>query len=128
MILESFEFDASPRQIRQVRSWAREQLTAAGDLPDEAITDIVLIVNELATNAVRHAAGPVRARLVRSDATIWVGVEDAGGAAWFDPAAPVSAPLGTGLTLVAACSRRRGHFHRGDGGRTVWAEIPVATR
>jgi anti-sigma regulatory factor (Ser/Thr protein kinase) len=124
---ESFDFDVDPMQIRLVRSWARERLAAAGDLPDTTITDIVLITNELATNAVRHAAGPARVRLLRSDSTVWIGVEDAGGAAWFDPAAaPHAAPVGTGLTLVAACSRRRGHFHRGDGGRTVWAEIPIA--
>jgi anti-sigma regulatory factor (Ser/Thr protein kinase) len=124
---ESFDFDVNPREIRLVRSWARERLAAAGDLPDETITDIVLIMNELATNAVRHAAGPARVRLLRSDSTVWIGVEDAGGAAWFDPAVTLASPIGTGLTLVAACSRRRGHFHRGDGGRTVWAEIPVAS-
>jgi anti-sigma regulatory factor (Ser/Thr protein kinase) len=122
---ESLDFDVDPTQIRQVRSWVRERLLAAGDVPEETISDIVLIVNELAANAVRHAAGPARARLLRSDATVWIGVEDAGGNSWFDPAAPVAAPIGTGLTLVAACSRRRGHFHRGDGGRTVWAEIPL---
>jgi anti-sigma regulatory factor (Ser/Thr protein kinase) len=124
---ESFDFDVDPMQIRLVRSWVRERLLAAGDVPDETISDIVLIMNELATNAVRHATGPARARLLRSDSILWVGVEDAGGTAWFDPAAPVAAPIGTGLTLVAACSRRRGHFHRADGGRTVWAEIPVGS-
>ncbi|WP_328457378.1 MULTISPECIES: ATP-binding protein [unclassified Amycolatopsis] len=124
---ESFDFDVDPKEIRLVRSWARERLVAAGDLPADTITDIVLIMNELATNAVRHATGPARVRLLRSDSTVWIGVEDAGGAAWFDPAVPLSTPIGTGLTLVAACSRRRGHFHRGDGGRTVWAEIPVAS-
>jgi anti-sigma regulatory factor (Ser/Thr protein kinase) len=125
MLCESFEFGVSPSQVGRVRSWVRERLTAAGDLPAEKITDIVLIANELVTNAVRHAPGPARALLLRSDDTVWIGVEDPGGKSWFDPAAPTAAPTGTGLTLVAACADRRGHFHREDGGRTVWAEIPI---
>jgi anti-sigma regulatory factor (Ser/Thr protein kinase) len=123
---ESFEFEAEPAQIRLVRSWVREQL-AATEVPAEVAADVVLITGELATNAVRHATGPLRALLICADAAVWVGVEDAGGSAWFDPVVPDAAPAGTGLTLVAACSDRRGHFHRRDGGKTVWAEIPLAS-
>jgi anti-sigma regulatory factor (Ser/Thr protein kinase) len=123
---ESFEFEAEPGQIRLVRSWVRAQL-AATEVPAEVAADVVLITGELATNAVRHAAGPLRALLICADAAVWVGVEDAGGSAWFDPVVPDAAPAGTGLTLVAACSDRRGHFHRRDGGKTVWAEIPLAS-
>lgn len=126
MTPESFEFEAEPAQVRLVRSWVREQL-AAGDVPAEVAADVVLITGELATNAVRHAAGPLRALLICADTTVWVGVEDGGGSAWFDPVVPEAAPAGTGLTLVAACSDRRGHFHRRDGGKTVWAEIPLAS-
>ena len=126
MTRESFEFEADPAQIRLVRSWVREQL-AASAVPAEVAADVVLITGELATNAVRHAAGPLRALLICADAAVWVGVEDAGGSAWFDPVVPAAAPAGTGLTLVAACSDRRGHFHRRDGGKTVWAEIPLAS-
>jgi anti-sigma regulatory factor (Ser/Thr protein kinase) len=126
MTREIFEFEAEPAQIRLVRSWAREQL-AAGEVPAEVAADVVLIICELATNAIRHAAGPLRALLICADAAVWVGVEDAGGSAWFDPVVPDAAPAGTGLTLVAACSDRRGHFHRRDGGKTVWAEIPLAS-
>ncbi|WP_329046124.1 ATP-binding protein [Amycolatopsis sp. NBC_01488] len=126
MTRESFEFEAEPAQIRLVRSWVRAQL-AAGDVPEQVTADAVLITGELATNAVRHAAGPLRARLICADAAIWIGVEDAGGSAWFDPVVPGTAPAGTGLTLVAAASGRRGHFHRDDGGKTVWAEIPLVS-
>jgi len=126
MTRESFEFEAEPAQIRLVRSWVREQL-AATDVPADVAADVVLITGELATNAVRHATGPLRALLICADAAVWVGVEDAGGSAWFDPVVPDAAPAGTGLTLVAACSERRGHFHRRDGGKTVWAEIPLAS-
>jgi anti-sigma regulatory factor (Ser/Thr protein kinase) len=126
MTRESFEFEAEPAQIRLVRSWVREQL-AATDVPADVAADVVLITGELATNAVRHATGPLRALLICADAAVWVGVEDAGGSAWFDPVVPDAAPAGTGLTLVAACSDRRGHFHRRDGGKTVWAEIPLAS-
>ncbi|MFJ9779674.1 ATP-binding protein [Amycolatopsis sp. NPDC101161] len=126
MTRESFEFEAEPAQIRLVRSWVRERLAAA-DVPAGVAADVVLITGELATNAVRHATGPLRALLICADAAVWIGVEDAGGSAWFDPVVPDAAPAGTGLTLVAAASGRRGLFHRGDGGKTVWAEIPVAS-
>ncbi|WP_370962884.1 ATP-binding protein [Amycolatopsis sp. cg9] len=127
MLLDKFVFDGEPAQVRRVRAWVRERLAAAEEVPDEVAADVVLIAGELAANAVRHARGPVRALLTCADSAVWIGVEDAGGAAWFDPAAPDVAPVGTGLALVAACSRRRGHFHRADGGKTVWAEIPIGT-
>ncbi|GAB3148199.1 ATP-binding protein [Amycolatopsis sp. NPDC004378] len=126
MTRESFGFTAEAAQVRLVRSWVRDRL-AAGAVPDDVAADVVLISGELAGNAVRHAAGPLRAVLVCTDDAVWIGVEDAGGSAWFDPAAPDAAPRGTGLTLVAACAGRRGHFHRDDGGKTVWAEIPLAS-
>lgn len=127
MLQESFDFDVDPAQLRLVRSWVRDRLAGADGVPAEVVADVVLITGELATNAVRHATGPLRVLLISLDAAVWVGVEDAGGSAWFDPVAPDAAPAGTGLTLVAACSCRRGHFHRGDGGKTVWAEIPLAS-
>ncbi|MEV6879415.1 ATP-binding protein [Amycolatopsis sp. NPDC051128] len=126
MLLERLEFAAEPAQVRRVRAWVRERLTAVKEVPDEILADVVLIAGELAANAVAHGTGPVRALLTCADSAVWIGVEDAGGTAWLDPAAPKVAPVGTGLTLVAACSRRRGQFHRRDGGRTVWAEIPIA--
>ncbi|WP_290057310.1 ATP-binding protein [Amycolatopsis solani] len=128
MLLDKFAFDREPAQVREVRAWVRERLAAAGEVPDDVAADVVLIAGELAANAVSHATGPVRALLTCADSAVWIGIEDSGGAtAWFDPAAPDVAPVGTGLALVAACSRRRGHFHRADGGKTVWAEIPIGT-
>ncbi|RSD09435.1 ATP-binding protein [Amycolatopsis eburnea] len=127
MLLDKFAFDREPAQVRRVRSWVRDRLAATEEVPDEVAADVVLIAGELAANAVRHATGPVRALLTCADSTVWIGIEDSGGAAWFDPAAPDVAPVGTGLALIAACSRRRGHFHRADGGKTVWAEIPIGS-
>jgi anti-sigma regulatory factor (Ser/Thr protein kinase) len=126
VLLKRIEFDAEPAQVGRVRAWVREQLAVVNEVPDDILADVVLIAGELAANAVRHATGPVRALVTCADSAVWIGVEDAGGTAWSDPAAPEVAPVGTGLALVAACSRRRGQFHRRDGGRTVWAEIPIA--
>ncbi|NBH08984.1 ATP-binding protein [Amycolatopsis sp. SID8362] len=127
MLLDKFVFDREPAQVRRVRAWVRDRLDLADEVPDEVTADVVLIAGELAANAVRHATGPVRALLTCADSTVWIGIEDSGGAAWFDPAAPDVAPVGTGLALITACSRRRGHFHRADGGKTVWAEIPIGS-
>src|SRR4051812_50158020 len=105
MTRESFEFEAEPAQIRLVRSWVRAQL-AATEVPAEVAADVVLITGELATNAVRHAAGPLRALLICADAAVWVGVEDAGGAAWVGPGGAGAAPAGTRAPPGAAWSRR----------------------
>lgn len=127
MVLDKLFFDGEPAQVRRVRAWVRDRLAAAEEVPEDVTATAVLVAGELAANAVRHATAPACALLTCADSTVWIGVEDSGGAAWFDPTAPDVAPVGTGLALVAACSSRRGHFHRRDGGRTVWAEIPIGT-
>jgi serine/threonine-protein kinase RsbW len=59
----------------------RDRLTACGGdcgLMDLALSNFVLAVNEIATNAVRHAGGRGEVRLSRSGTDLWCEVIDTG--------------------------------------------------
>ncbi|WP_084000476.1 ATP-binding protein [Actinomadura kijaniata] len=88
-----------------------------------AIDDIVLMVDELITNAVLHGTGPVRLRLRLSGPLLTGEIHDAGAAA---PAPPGPGPAltdwsedGRGLLLVAALATDFG-IRPEPPGKTVW--------
>lgn len=85
---------------------------------------VVLIVNELVTNAVLHAAGTVTLTLdLHDDAVrIMVGGEATGVRIRRDR--DTSAEEGRGLALVTAMSLMWG-VHERAGGKTVWADVAV---
>lgn len=60
-----WSFPADPSAVRTVRRLVRNQL---GDWGLDALGDVaVLLVSELVTNSLSHAAGPIGVRLVRPD-------------------------------------------------------------
>ncbi|MER6947677.1 ATP-binding protein [Nonomuraea sp. NPDC000554] len=65
--------------LPEVRSAAETQARAAG-MPEEAIGDLVIAVNEVATNAVTHGAPPARLRTWEEDEGLVIEVHDDG--AW----------------------------------------------
>ncbi|WP_051300491.1 ATP-binding protein [Actinomadura rifamycini] len=92
--------------------------------PDDA-DDVVLIVDELVTNAVLHGTGPVRLRLRLTGRRLTGEVTDGRAAA--PPPPPADVPIwdeaGRGLLLVAALATDYGTRAHGDtdgGGKTVW--------
>src|SRR5512139_3000782 len=98
-----WELPADTRMVAEARAMTREVL-AVWRVDDPAdVDDIVLMVDELVTNAIVHGRGPVRLRL-RVDGRLLTGeIADAGrralppghGVAWRSEA-------GRGLGLVAA--------------------------
>jgi hypothetical protein len=86
------------------------------------VDDAMLVVSELATNAVIHARSDFTVGLSRRGA----GVEIAVGDASFVPPRPgdvaASSLGGRGLPVVASLSRAWGH-RVVDGGKLVWAEL-----
>lgn len=106
---------AARRFLREaVGSWAG---------PEEA-WDAVVVVSELASNAVLHGRSAFRVRITRGRHTLRVGIEDAARALPLSSAPGATATGGRGLALVEALSLRSGHDPLPEG-KVVWAELPL---
>ncbi|WP_410664965.1 ATP-binding protein [Amycolatopsis sp. lyj-84] len=104
-------------ELARVRAWARAELR---DVTEEDLTDTILVLDELVSNAVRHGNPPRQVRLLRLPGRLRIEVDDSGKA----PATPrpPSDTGGRGLALIDACATLWGQEHREDG-KTVWAEL-----
>jgi two-component sensor histidine kinase len=107
-------------ELAAVHAWATRLLA---DLPEKQRQDVVMVVDELTSNALRHGEPPRQVRLLRKRGWLCVEVDDT----CLDPACrrPPSATGGQGLNLVAATSVAWGQRQRATG-KTVWAEIDLA--
>ena len=94
------------------------------NIGDEAVQPTLLVLTELLTNAIEHAAAPIRVTLEITSAVVRVQVHDATPElAQGDLADPARA-RGHGLELVAALAVRQGWTLEPDG-KTVWADVPT---
>ncbi len=111
------------------RTRVRDHLSAWGQAPGKgALDDTVLLVSELATNAILH--GPVTERdfevavTVLADGACFIEVSDEGlsgpeprgSGGWEDEG-------GRGLRLLDALADAWGVWRRGGDGKTVWALV-----
>lgn len=110
--------DADPAVVADARHLVLEQLTR-WDLDELGFTT-ELIASELVTNAIRYAGGPVRLRLLRTDA-LTCEVSDPSNTQPRMRRARTSEEGGRGLYLVAQLSRRWGSRYTREG-KTVWSE------
>ncbi|MCF3963977.1 ATP-binding protein [Streptomyces fuscigenes] len=124
--------DASvPRARHAVRDLLARQAVPADD---DLVQMVLLIVSELVTNAVRHAAvlsPEVAVEVAVDDAWLRVSVEDD------HPYRPKplerdqTRPGGRGLLLVQEISREAGGAcdveHTAGGGKVVWAALPLTS-
>jgi anti-sigma regulatory factor (Ser/Thr protein kinase) len=102
-------------------------------LGEHAVSDLVLIAHELATNAVRHggatSADPGRLRLWAVDGLVVCQVHDAGPAPedlatiGLAPVGP-AASHGRGLWIVRRLTERL-HIATGPSGTTITATVPL---
>jgi len=107
--------------IAVARRWVEDTLTAWG--ADDLSWTAMLLVTELSTNAVLHAATAYRVTLDRrSDGTLRIGVSDS------SPRKPrardygVDATTGRGLGLVGSLAAAWGTSNL-PGGKTVWCDV-----
>ncbi|MER7394989.1 ATP-binding protein [Streptomyces sp. NPDC000151] len=118
-------FTSVPQSVGRARRAVRTALLAHGVAPDTADT-VVLVVSELAANAVRHGRVPGRLFEVRigldGEKEITVEVADAGDARPALRGPTEDAETGRGLVLVAALAVAWGVRDR-QIGKTVWARI-----
>ncbi|MFJ3303216.1 ATP-binding protein [Streptomyces sp. NPDC086549] len=120
----SVEYDPLPTAAREARAALRRQLEEWGLAEQDELADVAeLLVSELATNALRHAATRFRLTLSASHGVLRCEVSDE------DRSTPEvldagTAESGRGMSLVDALARRWGCHQDGPGpGKTVWFEL-----
>ena len=118
--------DAAPSQARRL---VRKRLTA-WQAPEECIDDTLIVVSELATNAVRHTKSVhIRLELIGRPGEIEVAVRDSGPR----PQAPLSVQPdpaglpqnGRGLGIVQTLAARWGAEAAPGSGLRVWAVLKL---
>lgn len=118
----SFELPGTPAEARAAR---RELIAANGYLPAGVRDEVLLLVTEPLTNAVRHGGAgpdrPVRVALGMDSELVRVAVFDHG-RGFRKPAARPDADGGWGLFLVDRVADRWG-FEATAAGVRVWFEI-----
>jgi len=117
----AWDVPADPAQVARVRAAATRTLADWG-LTEEAFTT-ELILSELVTNAIRHATGPIRVRLIR-DRCLTCEVSDASSTAPHLRRAAATDEGGRGLFLVAQFAERWGTRYTSDG-KVIWTEQPL---
>ncbi|WP_058043157.1 SpoIIE family protein phosphatase [Streptomyces roseifaciens] len=117
-----WELPSDPAVVARARADVTRQLTEWG--LDEAAFTTELILSELVTNAIRHASGPVRVRIVRDRALICE-VADGSSTSPHLRYAAAEDEGGRGLFLVAQLAERWGTRYTPEG-KVIWAEQPLA--
>lgn len=121
--LASWDLPSDPAIVAEARRRVCDRLTTWG-LEDAAfVTE--LVVSELVTNAIRHATGPIRLRLIK-DKTLTCEVSDGSSTSPYLRRARLSDEGGRGLLLVAQLTERWGTRHLRVG-KTIWAEQLIRT-
>ncbi|MFJ4468902.1 ATP-binding protein [Streptomyces sp. NPDC089424] len=122
----SIELPPRPSAVREARAEVRRQLERWGladgdDHGTELVETAELLVSELATNALLHAASRFRLTLTAAHGVLRCEVADGGRRVpqLLDPGASES---GRGMFLVEALARRWG-CHQDGPGKTVWFEL-----
>ncbi|MEV0637612.1 SpoIIE family protein phosphatase [Streptomyces sp. NPDC050619] len=113
-----WDLPGDPAVVAEARKAAARQLTE-WDLEELAFTT-ELVVSELVTNAIRHAAGPIRLRLIKERALICE-VFDGGATAPHLRHPRTTDEGGRGLLLVSQFSQRWGTRFTPEG-KIIWAE------
>ena len=117
--------------VRIARHAFADQLEAAG-VPPEDRDDAMLVLSELVSNAVKHAAplptGEITVRWEVRDDLLHIEITDGGGGTRPHPSAPLLSALGgRGLDIVRTVSSQWGVTEDHDT-VTVWAEVPRTPR
>jgi anti-sigma regulatory factor (Ser/Thr protein kinase) len=117
----SADFEAAPQSAGRARSFVSTTLDEWG--LDHLAERVVLLVSELVSNAVLHAASPVRVRVRLAGERLRVEVVDD------SPVPPrlrhfgLDAATGRGLQLVDRVAEEWGVDPR-EGGKQVWFALP----
>jgi serine phosphatase RsbU (regulator of sigma subunit)/anti-sigma regulatory factor (Ser/Thr protein kinase) len=120
--IAQWDVESDPSAVAGVRAAVTERL-GAWELEDIAFST-ELILSELITNAIRHAAGPIRVRLLR-DRGLICEVSDHSSTSPHLRYAAATDEGGRGLFLVAQFAERWGTRYTKDG-KVIWTEQAVS--
>ncbi|GAA3785702.1 hypothetical protein GCM10022403_020590 [Streptomyces coacervatus] len=119
--IAEWDLPSDPAVVSRARTAVTRQLAAWG-LDDLAFTT-ELVASELVTNAIRHATGPVRLRLLR-DRALLCEVSDGSSTSPRLRRALTEDEGGRGLFLVAQLTERWGTRYT-PYGKVIWTEQPL---
>jgi anti-sigma regulatory factor (Ser/Thr protein kinase) len=119
---DGFTGDTTPTSLARLRRWADDTLRR-GAVPTSAASDIVLLVDELASNVEEHAPGWMTVDLEFAEHSVLIVVSDPHPSRMPVPGdPPPDRPNGRGLMVVAALSTGWGVV-LGRTSKAVWAEV-----
>jgi anti-sigma regulatory factor (Ser/Thr protein kinase) len=119
---DGFTGDTTPTSLARLRRWADDMLRRAA-VPAAAGGDIVLLVDELASNVEEHAPGWMTVDLEFAEHSVLIVVSDPHPARVPVPGdPPPDRPSGRGLLVVGALSSAWGVVI-GRTTKAVWAEV-----
>jgi GAF domain-containing protein/anti-sigma regulatory factor (Ser/Thr protein kinase) len=116
----SLDLEYGPGAVRTARHFVRDALSESA--VKRFADDAELVVAELVTNAVLHAAPPLRVTVRASASGVRIDVADGAERPPVRPTANPEAMTGRGLALVAALSSQWG-FETAGAGKVVWTEL-----
>lgn len=119
---------ATPRSSLAARTFAERTLAQWG-VGAEVSDDVLLVVDELVTNAVLHARAPITLVLDLQARTVRIEVTDPSPLMPTARSRSATRTSGRGLTIIEAISGDWGTRQRVGGGKSVWADVnrtPVA--
>lgn len=123
--LVELAIDAADNALPRIRAAA---MAVVRETAPELTDDAVLVLTELATNALLHGEPPVVLRLLPAEGGVRIEVEDSGGALPQYAGHVPEAATGRGLWLVSALARAWGVEPRVQGrGKVVWADLGAPT-
>src|SRR3954452_18816421 len=113
------DFPGVPRSVAVARKFVRIHLVEHG-LPT-LVDDLLVVVSELATNAVIHARTAFSVTLEGDHSSVLLSVQDGSAAAAARDPARAAGERGRGLAMVEQLSQRWGTTRQPAGGKSVWA-------
>ncbi|MGH9121048.1 MAG: ATP-binding protein [Acidimicrobiales bacterium] len=119
----SESFEPSADQVQRARRFVSRAL---GSKAEAAAPDALLLVSELATNAVLHARSDFTVTVTVRKQVVRVEVFDRNTRIPGMPNVPTDAASGRGLMLVKALANRWGIETFPDQGKSVWFELSLS--